>query len=45
MRVQLTALPEEDQWIVVKALALSGLPDWQESNAATAKAPSLGAPD
>jgi hypothetical protein len=30
MLVQLTALPEEDQWIVVKALAFSGLPDWQD---------------
>src|SRR5262249_20187174 len=28
--VQLTALPHEDQWAVVRALAYSGLPDWQD---------------
>jgi hypothetical protein len=28
--VQLTALPHEDQWVVVRALAFSGLPDWPD---------------
>lgn len=28
--VQLTALPHEDQWIIVRALAYSGLADWKE---------------
>ena len=28
---QLTFLPHEDQWIVVRALAYSGLPDWRGS--------------
>lgn len=28
--VQLTALPHEDQWIIVRALAYSNLPNWQE---------------
>lgn len=28
--VKLTGLPHEDQWILVRALAYSGLPDWRD---------------